>query len=436
MKATVFPSQCGGTVTIPPSKSMAHRAIICAALAAGKSSIHNIAYSQDIKATIGAMEQLGATVSRNGDALEIIGVGNLPGLQNSSLAGKTIHCEESGSTLRFLIPLCSLTLGNNGQGKPLSFTGKGRLLERPQTVYQALFAEQGVGFRHTTNGIWLDGSLQPGSFTLPGDISSQFVTGLLLTLPLLPADSIIQILPPVESRSYIALTLQTMADFGVTAHWQDETTLCIPGNQAYQAKEYRVEGDYSQLAFFAVLAAVNQPITCLGVRHDSRQGDKVILDIVQQFGAKVREVSGGYTISPGTLIARPIDLADCPDLGPVLTVLACFSRGQTKIYNAGRLRIKESDRIAAMETELAKLGFAASSTQDTILVEGNPLLPGIEQAITACHNDHRIAMSLAVLASSYQCPVVIAGAEAVNKSYPSFFEDLQAINGKVVLEND
>lgn len=422
MQATVCPGVPNGTVSVPPSKSMAHRAIIMASLANGRSVIENIILSEDMRATIGAMKALGAGIMLMGSSLTIDGIG---GGYRDEVA--TLDCAESGSTLRFLIPLCSATR------KYTTFTGRGRLLDRPQSVYRQIFNECGVCFTHNADEITVAGGLKSGEFTVQGDVSSQFITGLLLVLPLLKGNSTVRIIPPFESRSYVELTLQTMAVFGVNASFSDDNTLQIPGGQQYHKVNYTVEGDYSQLAFFAVLGAINGTIEALNMRKNSLQGDRVIAKIISEFTNANATAIDGLLFKKAPLITHDIDLADCPDLGPILMVLASFAEGNTTIYNAGRLRIKESDRIASMESELTKLGVTITSTDDTITIAGRKAIGG--QVTVQAHNDHRIAMSLAVFAACSNVTVTIEGAECVNKSYPDFFVDLAKVGIRVELTN-
>lgn len=422
--AVIHPGKCSGEIKIPPSKSMAHRAIICAALASGVSHIGNIAYSEDIRATIGCMEKLGAEIKQNTDTLTITGVGSLAALRRNIGNSTVVDCNESGSTLRFLIPVFALA------DKHCIFTGKGRLMQRPQTVYEEIFAEQHKEFKVSADKIETFETLSAGIFEVRGNISSQFISGLLFTLPLLSEDSIIKIIPPFESRSYVNLTLEILQRFGIKTVWLNDNALMIKGKQTYSACDYTVEGDYSQLAFWGVLAAVNNDLKITGVDTDSKQGDSIIIEILQRFGAEVKTLPDGYQISRRKLKGCEIDLENCPDLGPVLTVLAAMADGTTIIKNAGRLRIKESDRILAMETELRKAGVDISSTRDEITIKG-----GVEKAANGCaffgHNDHRIVMSLAVLSTLLDKPSTIENADAINKSYPNFFEDLQKAGIKV-----
>lgn len=421
MKVRISPSQCVGNVHIPPSKSMSHRAIICASLAPGRSVISNVAYSQDIKTTIEGMRLLGAQIEMKEDSVIIDGIRDF-----HHLTQEEVFCCESGSTLRFFIPIFSLT------NQKVRFTGEGRLLQRPQTVYEDIFHNQGLSFQQDHASIQIEQTLKPGEYTLQGDVSSQFISGLLFALPLLDHDSSIHILPPFESRSYVDLTLEMLETFGIQAYFQDETTLIIPGKQSYHAHDYEIEGDYSQLAFFAVLAAIQHDLTITGVSHNSQQGDKQILDILTSFGVKIEEVEHGYKIYQSPLTGNEIDLSNCPDLGPIVSVLGMYSQGDTHIYNAGRLRIKESDRIEAMECELRKFQVDIHSSEDEIWIHGNTeyhcdtLLHG--------HNDHRIVMALTVATACSCSTCTIDDAQAINKSYPAFFEDFNNILGKVEMK--
>lgn len=412
-----------GSVKIPASKSLAHRAVICAALAEGTSHLQNLTLSNDIRATLNGMTALGASFRQTADdAFDICG-GGFP----ASDTDITVDCGESGSTLRFFIPIFSLC------GRKVRFVCHGRLPERPQTVYQEIFSQIGVEFapfRDETSAGWeLNGSLTAGQYTVRGDISSQFISGLLFALPLLDGDSQLKILPPFESRSYVELTLQTLAQFGISADWLDDYTLHISGNQHYQPADHTVEGDFSQMAFFAVLGAVNSSVEIRGLNPLSAQGDKKIIDIIRQMGGKITTLADGYIISPDKLTARDIDLADCPDLGPILTVLAACADGETRLFNAGRLRIKESDRIADVECELARFGIASHSTDSELYVSGGDI-SGADAPCQA-HNDHRIVMALSILATVCRRPVEILQAEAINKSYPRFFEDLSNLGIRV-----
>ena len=419
MQATIIPGRCTQTtVAIPPSKSMAHRAIICAALAQGESLIHHVDYSDDILTTIDGMRKLGAHIELEGSDVRVQGIPDFNQLQSEK-----IFCKESGSTLRFFIPIFSLT------GKRVRFTGQNRLLQRPQTVYQQLFEAQGFHYSQTAEWIEIEGALQPGDITLRGDISSQFISGLLFALVCRKEDSTLHIEPPFESRSYVELTLQMLQDFGVHAYFEDELTLRIPGGQRYQACETTVESDYSQLGFYAALGCINHEVHCLGLRPDSRQGDRQILDFVRKMGGKTEVTDKEVIVYPSSLSGCELDMQNCPDLGPILMVLASFAQGETKMINAARLRYKESDRIEAMETELRKVGVPIHSSEGEVWIQGPTAWKG---GVTLDgHKDHRIVMALAIGATMADAPVTIEGAEAIAKSYPGFFRDLRSLGIEV-----
>lgn len=417
MKAVIKPSKACGEVRIPPSKSMAHRAIICASLADGKSVISNIDYSVDISTTIECMRRLGAEINCDGSTVTVQGIKNFAGLKDNN-----IQCNESGSTLRFLIPVFSLT------GQKIVFTGKNRLLKRPQKIYEEIFRKSGAFFAQDEEKIEICGAVESGEYNISGGVSSQFISGLLFTLPLLADNSKMHIIPPFESRSYIDLTIQMLGKYGINIEWEDELTLNIKGGQKYLPHDETVEGDFSQFAFFGVLGAVNGPVSIYGMAPDSLQGDKQILDILKDFGCSVQYSDGVYRINAEKLSAKPTDLKNCPDLGPVLCTLAMFSEGDTNIFNAGRLRIKESDRIAAMQAECAKMGCEIEDTENEMTIHGGFNVP--DEPLYGW-KDHRIVMACAVALSVIGGE--IEGCEAVEKSYPSFFEDLKKVGIEVEL---
>lgn len=413
----------GGTLAAPPSKSMAHRAVICAALARGVSHVCNLEYSRDITATIGAMRQLCARIREQADGLRVEGIGGF------ATVTRPVDCGESGSTLRFLWPLFSLT------DQKITFTGQGRLMQRPLSVYEEIAQRQGLRTEKGENTVGVFGRLRPGEYPVPGDVSSQFISGLLLALPLLEKDSVIRIAPPFESRSYVQLTLAAMAAFGVTARWLDPFTLEVPGGQRYTPADYTVEGDYSQAAFPAVLGAVCGGIAITGLPEGSLQGDAAILPILQRCGAAFTRSGDAvrFEAPAAPLRGTHIDLADCPDLGPILMVLGALCEGETVITNAGRLRIKESDRIAAMEAELRRFGVQITSTEDAVTVQGTGAAGLHAPAVPLDgHNDHRVVMSLTVLALACGFAADIDGAEAVAKSWPGFFDEIQKLGARMV----
>ena len=408
-----------GRIAAPPSKSMAHRAVLCAALAKGTSHLHHLAFSKDISATLGAAGRLCARVTTGENDAVVEGLGRfLP-------VDAPVDCCESGSTLRFLIPLASLT------GQEVTFTGRGRLMERPQSVYKTLYQQQGLRFEQGADRLTVEGALTPGEYELAGNVSSQFISGLLFALPLLDGDSTLHLIPPVESRSYIDMTRAVQAAFGVTSRWLDGNTLALPGRQHYRPCDYDVEGDYSQAAFPAVLGAVCGGVTVTGLSPDTLQGDAVILDILHRCGAQFTREGDTVTFAKAPLHGVDIDLADCPDLGPVLMVLGLLCGGTTVIRNAERLRLKESDRIAAMEAELRACGGVLESEGGTITVHGCAEHLHAPEGILHGHNDHRVVMSLAVLSAAAGLPLTVDDAEAIQKSWPNFFAAIRPLGVEV-----
>ena len=406
-----------GVLAAPPSKSMAHRAVLCAALADGESRLTGLAHSQDIDATLAAAAALGAQVEAGESWARIAGAAPL------QAPAAPVDCCESGSTLRFLIPLAALT------GRPVAFTGRGRLMQRPQSVYQELFASQGLRFEQEGDTLTVAGPLRPGCFSLAGDVSSQFISGLLFALPLLDGDSRLCLKPPVESRSYIEMTRAAQSRFGVASAWLDEYTLAVPGGQAYRPRDMAIEGDWSQAAFPAALGVLAGDVTVTGLEPGTLQGDAVILDILRRCGGRAEAVPGGVRFQKSALHGTKIDLADCPDLGPILMALGLLCEGETVITNAGRLRLKESDRIAAMEQELRKLGGRIESDGGTVTVRRSAM--HAPAGPLWGHNDHRVVMSLTVLAAAAGLPVQIDGAEAVAKSWPGFFAAVRQLGVEV-----
>ncbi len=414
----------GGEITAPPGKSMAHRALICAALTDGNSVLHGIIPSEDMRATMRALTLLGAKINYD----EKTHIAKVEGIYSNGgtlkVPNEKINCGESGSTLRFLIPLFSL---NNAEN---TFCGGGKLMQRSQSVYQNLFAEKGLYFSQTSETIKINGALCAGEYTVKGDVSSQFISGLLFALSLLKSNSVINIAPPFESENYVHLTLQAMQSFGVNIEVESPYTFKIKGGQHYKAQNYTVGGDYSQAAFFAVLAAISgKQITIKNMQQNTLQGDAVIFDILKNCGAAIETHSDNITVSngEGRLKAFKADIANCPDLGPILMVLALFCEGESALLNAARLRDKESDRIEAMQCEAQKIGGEIKATQNEVYIKG------VRENLKSCknlnaHNDHRIVMAMSVacaeIAAQGKGESEIDGADAVQKSYPNFFEHL------------
>ena len=399
MNVTIHPGRAVGTVAAPPSKSMAHRLLICAGLSQGTSRISGVDFNQDILATLDCLQALGVSCQVCGDTVTVTGAD----LKNVCPT-QPLHCRESGSTLRFFIPLALLC------GNPITLTGTEKLLSRPLGVYRQLCQERGLTFSQTSASVQVSGNLTAGSYTVPGDVSSQFITGLLFSLPLLDGDSILRITPPVESRSYIELTLQALHTFGIRACWQDSCTLQIPGNQRYQAADVSVEGDYSGAAFLDALNALGGDVSVTGLLPDSLQGDRVY-----------------QTHFPSLCAGCPeIDITDCPDLGPVLFAVAAAKNGAVFI-GTRRLKIKESDRAAAMAQELSAFGTEVTVNENSVVI--SPKTFHKPNRILCGHNDHRIVMSLALLLTLTGGQ--IRGAQAITKSFPGFFDELRALGIEV-----
>lgn len=424
---SVEPSRVSGSITPPASKSLCHRAIICASLAHGESILDGLSLSSDIEATIECMEALGARIRLQGRTGFIEGAAIQPNPK-----GFVLNARESGSTLRFLIPVAAAF------GSPVTFLGKPSLLSRPMGIYADLFASQNLPFEQSADGIRFCGPLQAGLFEIPGDVSSQFISGLLLAAPLAPDGQgcEIAVLPPYQSRSYTSLTVSAMQDFGVSVDEPTDHGYIAAGDQNYRPAHLSIEADASQMAFFAVLAFLNAPLTICGIKKDSVQGDAVILSVLKECGAGIEWNADGdaVTVSPGERRAFTADLADCPDLGPILCTLAAYLPGESKIEHAARLRLKECDRIAAMEEELGKWDVEISSDEDSITIQGKPEWVCKDTVRLDGHNDHRIVMAMTIFGLCASSPSIIEGAQAVNKSYPGFFKDIALLNGKVVLE--
>lgn len=412
MDLTIYPSKLAGEVTPPSSKSQAHRALIAAALGGGISTISNLADSQDIQATRRCLSALGALVEDLGPGtLRVHGLGN-----SIPQAGPfpTLDCGESGSTLRFLIPVALLVQGQ------AAFTGRGRLMERPLAPYEDLFRGKGIGWSMEHGVLTLDSgrgydrlALDPGEYRLPGDVSSQFITGLLFALPLLEGDSDLLLTAPLESRGYVDLTLDVLDRFGVVAEPR-ENGFHIPSRQMYQARDLAVEADWSQAAFWYAANHLGGQVDILGMDPASRQGDREI-------AAYSRMLARSGQVE--------LDVSQCPDLAPPLAAMAAVRTGTTRLTNAARLRAKESDRLASVTRALRAMGGQVEEYADSLTIHGVKRLPG--GGVVDCANDHRIAMMAAVCAASAEAPVKLLGAECVRKSYPEFWTHFQSLGGEL-----
>ncbi len=422
MLARITPSPLKGTVPAIASKSMAHRLIICAALANGETHVTCNTTCADIEATVRCLTALGARIETVEDGFQVhptmksVEFGLL-----KALAGGTLDCGESGSALRFFIPVAA------AGGINATFVGHGKLPERPIGIFTEALPKAGVKCE-TEGGLPLkiSGRLESGTFEIPGNVSSQFITGLLLALPLVEGDSDIVLTSPIESVGYINMTIHTMAQFGVEIETTDNGWH-IKGGQSYTPHDYTTDGDWSQAAFFMVAGALGGKVTVNGVNRNSAQGDRKIAELLARFGAKVTQTDTSVTVEKGELNAIDIDASQIPDLVPVLTVCAAFAKGTTGIYNAERLRIKECDRLTATAKLINDLGGKVTELPDGLVIEGIDTLKG---GFCEGFNDHRIVMSAGVCAVRLNGEIESSYALSINKSYPDFYIDYNNIGGK------
>ncbi len=395
MTVDIKPGKARGRISAPPSKSSAHRLLISAALAKGKSIIHGVSECEDVLATIDCLSALGIECKRAEDTVtvESSGVFDIPN-------GAVLQCRESGSTLRFFLPIALLS------GKEVILKGAPGLMQRPMSVYREICREFGLTYVKDEDKIRVCGPLRSGEYKVVGNISSQFISGLLFALPLAKGDSRIVITQPIESRSYINLTINALSEFGVEVLWQDDHTLFVRGGQNYLAHETEVEGDYSNAAFLSAFDLFGGDVELTGLSEDSLQGDKVYKNYFKM-------------LKKG---APTIHIGDCPDLGPILFSVAAAKNGA--VFNGTRrLKIKESDRAAAMAEELKKFGTSVTVYEDTVVVY--PADFHAPSEVLNGHNDHRIVMALSVLLTVTGGK--ICGAEAAKKSFPDFFPVLRSL---------
>jgi 3-phosphoshikimate 1-carboxyvinyltransferase len=400
MDIRIIPGFLNGNIIVPPSKSIAHRALICAALAEGRSILHNVLDCEDTHATVDALTALGAKIEYNKGEAVVEGI-------SAPARTADINCRESGSTLRFIIPVAAAL------GTETIFRGSANLPNRPITPYLEELPEHGITFHSEKMPYHISGKMSCGVFPVTGDISSQFITGYLLAMPLTGKECVIELTSELQSRSYASITVDVMKTFGVDAS-VGENDFTIPANSHFVPREYTVEADMSQAAFFIVADAIGGKVTPTNLNYESVQGDRVIIDYVKHLKENGNK-------------ATDICADNIPDLVPIMTVLACFANGTTHITDCGRLRIKECDRLEAISTELNRLGAKIEAGQDFLTIHGVKELHG---GICETYNDHRIAMSLAIASQRCTEPVIIHGAECVSKSYPDFFKDFAALGGK------
>lgn len=415
-----------GSVPAIPSKSDVHRLLFCAAQADAPVTLQlDTAFlSEDIQTTLGVLRTLGAEVVTEPGSITVTPASSTP-------EAPVFDCRESGSTLRFLLPLAA------AHSERPSFTGGGRLPERPIGALLDAMAENGISFSSDHLPLQLDGTLKSGVFTLPGNISSQYITGLLLALPALSGDSEIRLTTELQSASYIDITIHALRRFGVRIDLL-HNGYHIPGGQTFHSPgTLPTDGDWSNAAFFLAAGALGQePVAVSGLSPDSPQGDKTILRVLQALGARLtprpdanRTIS--VTVHPSSLTGTTVDVSDIPDAFPILAVLAAFAEGRTTFVGGERLRLKESDRIASVSAMLTALGGTVLEEENSVIVLGKDETGGLSAGTVDACNDHRIVMAAAIAAMNASGPVIITGAEAVRKSYPSFFEDLKQLGGNV-----
>lgn len=415
----IQPKTLEGVIDIPPSKSLSHRAVISAALSEDVSNISNLIFSDDINATCEAMKNLGANIEKKGDATLKIQA-SLP----LEIKKANFDCKESGSTIRFLIPISLLAKGQ------AIFRGEGKLISRPLDAYYNIFDNQKIKYKNNNGRLPLkvEGNLKAGEFKVEGGVSSQFISGLLFTLPLLDGDSRIIITSELESKAYVDLTIDILKKFGIDIVNKTDREYLVRGNQRYRGYDYKVEGDFSQGAFWLIAGILGSEVLSRDLSMESLQADKAIVNTIKEMGGDISIEGSSIRTRKSNTRGVIIDASQSPDIIPILTVLAALSEGETKIINGKRLRIKESDRLKAISTELNKLGADIKELDDGLVIKGKKSLKG---GLLDSWNDHRIAMALAVASIRCTEPVIITNSNVVNKSYPHFWEDFIKLGGNL-----
>ena len=407
-----------GQVRIISSKSDAHRSLIAAALSEEESVLFVDGWSDDLEATVRCLEALGAEIYKEPSGIEVV-----PIRRNTEKAA-VLDCGESGSTLRFLLPVAAAL------DRHTTFTGQGRLPERPLGILLEEMAQHGCSVNGDKLPVEIDGQLKSGVYTLPGNVSSQFITGLLFALPLLEGDSEIRLTTDIESKGYIDMTLKTLKTFGIEVR-NREHGWYIPGGQAYNGPRMRfTEGDWSNAAFWLTAGAIKGSVGCQGLDMESAQGDRAIVSLLEEFGAETKMILNQITVTNKEMEGIRIDASQIPDLVPILCIAGAAAKGKTEIVNAGRLRLKESDRLAVMAECLRKIGVEVEEKEDGLVITGG-CNPPAEEIVIDSHGDHRIVMAMAIAAVSLGVDITIINADAVNKSYPSFFIELKKLGGVV-----
>lgn len=420
MEMTFFPAPLKGTVTAPASKSEAHRRMICAGLTRGATTLTGFMDSADMAATARCLKALGASLCRKDDSLTITGYAK------KSCKLPVLDCGESGSTLRFFVPIAMAMAGGG------VFRMHGRLGQRPMDVYRDLFVPRGVRWRM---GVGCDGAaeltvkgvLEAGHYVMPGNVSSQFVSGLMFALPLLAEDSTLTVQPPVESAGYINMTVEALTQSGVVLEELAPFSWRIAGNQHYQAQDGHLAGDYSQAAVLCCAGALGHDVTVTHLAPVTTQGDRAVLKHLEALGAKVQEDASGVTVTADRLIGTTLDMADCPDIAPILALTCQLAAGESRLTGCGRLRLKECDRLAATLEVLNLLGGHAKAEGDDIVITGVDKLRG--GVTLPDYNDHRMVMLGMIAASVAEAPVTVTGVEALNKSWPEFINVYKNLGG-------
>ena len=415
MNRTVAPGARCGCVRIPASKSQAHRLLICAALGSSGTEIACDGISKDIAATIDCLRALGARIEVSG------GVIRVEPICESPEGERVLRCGESGSTLRFLLPVVGAL------GARVVFLMEGRLPQRPLAPLDEQLRAHGMSMTRDGARLCCAGRLSAGDYALPGNVSSQYISGLLMALPLLPESSTLTVTGELESAAYVTMTEDALRLSGLRFEKQRKAYVIPGGQRPALPGKLQVEADYSSAAFFLSIGALSPlGVKVMGLSPDSSQGDRAVLSILRRFGAEMMDQDGAVLIRTGKLNGCEIDAGPIPDLIPVLSVVAAVSEGETRIVNAARLRLKESDRLHSTTEMLRALGAEIEELESGLVIRGRPCLDG--GTVDAC-GDHRIAMSAAVAAGVSTRPVTVCGAECVQKSYPRFWEDLERLTG-------